>query len=82
MEETKFQAQNAIEAAEQVRAAYTVSRFAYAALALLSNLTKKSETYNKKLVKIHKDYYDLLLKSYDDYLKLYEELKEKEGANE
>lgn len=66
------------EALEQVRAGFTVSRMALAALTLVFSLCRKDDKWAKKFTKIQQDYHKFLLDGYQDLEKKFAEMQEKE----
>lgn len=82
----KLTSHEVIEAAEQVRAGYTVARQAYAAITLLYSLDKKDKEWAEKVSKVHNDYFELIINSYKELeaiaISMEEEEKKKEVAAE
>lgn len=64
--EKKIKSTDVVEALEQVRAAFTVSRMAFGAITLLYPLKKKDEKWVKKFQKIQHDYHQFLLDCYKE----------------
>ena len=63
-----------LEAMEQLRAGFTISRLTFGTLTLVYTLKRKDEKWAKKFTKIQEDYHKFLLKGYEE---LEEEYKNK-----
>lgn len=66
--EQKIKSQDLVEALEQVRASFTVSRMAFGAITLLYSLRSKDQKWVKKFEKIQREYHQFLLDSYNELL--------------
>lgn len=68
-----------VEAMEQIRAGFTVSRIALGAATLLYALKKKGESWAKKFTKVQQDYHKFLLDTYTEFEKELPKLQEEES---
>jgi len=66
----------AVEALEQIRAGFTVSRIALSAATIIYPLCKKDEKWGKKFTKIQNEYHKFLLSCYQDLEKVLPTLPE------
>lgn len=67
METRQIKQHDVVEAMEQVRAAFTVSRMAFGAITILYPLKKKDEKWAKKFSQIQEKYHKFLLDCYKEF---------------
>lgn len=65
-ESTAISAHDVVEAMEQIRAGFTISRITLGAVTLLYALKKKGDAWAKKFTKIQNEYHKFLLDTYSE----------------
>ena len=78
METKGITSKDVLEAMEQVRAGFTISRITLGAVTLLYPLKKKGEKWAKKFTKIQEEYHKFLLDTYNEFEEEYNKLLEDE----